>query len=220
MKRAMIRISIATGLFLFMSAANAMGGIWLLEINYLMDGESRTTFVLADFWANDFDQYVGNDSLFAIELQKQLGNSGPVIVFDEIIDQEEIASIAAFPMSPFHVVAGSKSTLRLEDISKPSLTRIWKKDDYVVNVLTALTLSDTTWISDSASKELPLGEEVGCRLEVYSFDASKDVHTLMQEFTGIYSKKESDRTLYDAKSRMILQNLKANKVVVVELCGC
>ena len=207
-------------LLLWSLSSTAMGGIWLLEINYQLNGLSKTGFVRADYWADDFDQYIGRDSLFELAFEEHFGSIDQIDIYDELLDREKIASIASFPMHPFQILEESKRTVSRQDLKHLSLIKVWKKNDYWIDVLTPITELDITWISGKTTIEHPIGNDVGCRLEVHNFGSKQDHKKLLNDFVNLYSIKENDPNSYDKKGSLLLQRLKKKKIVIVELCGC
>lgn len=196
----------------------AIGGIWVLEVKYQLSNCSRTTYVLADYWADDFDKFKGKDAQFEAALEKQFGDQ-PITVFDNLVDQENIANAATFPMHPFIRGHSSERVLHLNHIQGISLVKVWEKVDYMIEVQTGITEADIPWISKKAALTHPVGEDVGCRLEVHSY-CEQDNSGLLEQFVWLYENKEEAPERYANESPCLLQRLKYRGVVIVELCGC
>lgn len=209
-------------LLLFPLISSAMGGVWVLEIDYELNGRRAHGFIRADYWANDFQDLVRKDAAFQKSFHQYYGETGAVMVYERMDDREEIALKATFPMHPFVLDEGSKFGIMIEDMSNISLRKVWVKDDYLIEVLTALVPADTTWIGGDAEITYPLGEDVGCRLEVYNFGESPvDALTLEAMIQAYQEPGPEDQNLIGVSSLgLLLTRLQKQKVVVVELCGC
>lgn len=216
----MKKILTILALLLLSSYTFAIGGVWVLEIEYSVNGKGQIGYIVDEDWTEGFETFIGKDSLFNIKFRRKFENSDSLKVYEKIIDQEKLSEIADFPMHPFFLVEKSKKYVLLDEIERVSLIKVWKKIDYTVNVLTKITIADTSWIKENNSKEYPIGDDVGCRLEVYNFGDGKSYKLLLSEFSNLYLKKEK-LTLEERKRyNELLKKLKEFKVIVVELCGC
>lgn len=201
--------------------AFALGGVWVLEIQYELNGESRHGFVLADYWADDYERFISAGTAFTPEFQNAFMGYDSIAIYDQIIDREVIARTAVFPIHSFELVQESQKLYSPSDIQQVELIKIWRRNDYVINVLTNISLADTAWIGGAADVVYPIGQDVGCRLEVYHFSEKSESTTLLQEFATLY-KLESDSLTLKQRERktQLLEKLKQLQVVIVELCGC
>lgn len=205
----------------YIPKAKAMGGIWVLEVRYEWKGVTQTGFIQASSWAEEFDTLIGLDSLFDQKLRHVYTGWDSIIIYDQIENRERIAKHATFPIHSFMLDQSSGHEYPIKDISELSLIKVWRRIEYVINVLTPINDSDTTWISGPSTIEYPIGEEIGCRLEVHVYSHSKEHAPLVLEFASLYSVDPSLLTLKMEEDKLrLLEKLKAKHVVVVELCGC
>jgi pyruvoyl-dependent arginine decarboxylase (PvlArgDC) len=198
----------------------AMGGVWVLEIEYQTGNKKVTGFILADYWADDFDKFVGHNASFQIEFKKRFEERKFITIFKEIVDNEQLAKVATFPMHPFRLVQESSSEILVSDIKNVSLVKLWEKVAYTINVLSTVIQSDVGWISASTTITYPVGNEVGCRLEVHNYTKNSDHRPLVKEFAKLYLKKNTLSEQQKNRYAHLLQKLREKRVIIVELCGC
>lgn len=207
-------------LFLSSSFVFGAGGVWVMEIEYSINGRRNVGYVVDHNWDDKFENYINKDSIFNFEFRNKYRNSDSLQIYEKIIDQEKLYKTATFPMHPFFLVENSMKYVRLDEMEKLSFKKIWKKTSYTINVLTKITLADTNWISKISLIQHPVGEEVGCRLEAHNFLKSKSSQSLLLEFSDLYLRKENLTPKERKKYNKLLEKLKELKVVIVELCGC
>jgi hypothetical protein len=203
--------------------ANGGGGIWVAEVLYDHNGISQTGYIIADIWLEDDRDLLKNDSLFDAEFRSGYSPSDTVVIYHQLYNREQLAERALFPMHPFMLNKDSLALICLSEIRSISLTRVWKRNDYVVRVLSDISLSDTTWISDSTLLEpvrYPAGDDAGCRLEVYDFNPSFDPARDLNELSLLYSPDTTVSENGNEKFQRIIDRLRKKKIVVIELCGC
>lgn len=191
-----------------------------MELEYSLHGKRQIGYIVDEEWTEGFETFIGKDSLFNIEFRRKFKNSDSLKVYEKIIDQEKLSEIASFPMHPFFLVEESLKYVLLEEIERVSFIKLWRKVDYYINLLTKITLSDSIWIKEYNSKEYPIGDDIGCRLEAYNFGDGEPYKLLLSEFGNLYLKKEKLTHEEQKRYNELLKKLKDYKVVVVELCGC
>ena len=199
------------------------GGIWVAEISYDHEGHRHTGYVLADIWVENDPDLLVNDSLFDAKIRHLHTSSDTLMIYRHLTDREQLAGKALFPMHPFLLNRDSVSFLCISDIGHMSLNRIWKRNDYDIRVLSEISLSDSSWVSDKELLEpiiYPVGEEVGCRLEVYDFNPSFDPSHEMNEITRLYNQGYPVTGVEEIRLQEIIHMLKEKRIIVVELCGC
>lgn len=198
--------------------ARAIGGVWVLELSYSKDGKTVTGYFRADYGADHYTPS-GWDTLHS-EFMEKFGDADSVFLYSRIEDRELLAAAASFPMHPFEMVNGSRYTVALDDLKDLRLEKVWKRIDYMVNVLTPLEMSDTAWIGLKDTVEFPIGDDVGCRLEVHRLVPVTGYQSLIRELVELYQAKEPLSPADTRRFEFVLQELKAKRIVVVELCGC
>lgn len=197
-----------------------MGAVWVLEIKFKMDGQLQHAYFDASFNTDDFIESRSHQKLFEAAFRERYGAKDSITVFEKIIDHERIAEVASFPMLSFHLVESSAKQVSLSEISEIELVKIWRKDEYWIDVLTKLVDADTSWIGSKANVEYPIGNEVGCRLEVHKFGPASNYKNLIDEFIGLYQLEKPRSHQNQGRFHQLLAELKEQKIVVVELCGC
>lgn len=199
-----------------------MGGVWVLEIDYQYNDHRAHGFVRADSWAMDLDQLVRKDADFQQAFYENYRTSGPLMVYEHIIDREDLALAATFPMHAFRLVEESATGILIENMSGLSLRKVWVRDNYLIEVETALDDGDIDWIGGKAKLSYPLGDEMGCRLEVYNFGTEEVDDVTMEALIEAYHAQSNEKGgfLTVTTYSQILAQLKQQKIVVVELCGC
>jgi len=209
-------------LFLLLIGLNAFagGGTWVLEIDYNLNGQPHHGYLVADAWANDYSKYINNQNGFKEAIGNKIKGTKEVIIYDQIVDNEQLSKKASITIPPFTLVRGSETKVMFNKIGDISLIKLWKKSDYVINVLTTLSQIDGNWLSKEAITTHPVGLDVGCRLEVHHFKTTRRGEKLVEEFVNLYKNKDQDKETYLEKSKLLLNMMKNKGIVIIESCGC
>lgn len=192
----------------------------MLEITYKLKGQLQRAYIDASYNTDDFSESRADQQKFEAAFRERYGAKDSITVFEKIIDHERIAEVASFPVHSFHLVESSAKQVSLSEISEIELVKIWRKDEYWIDVLTKLVDADTSWIGSKANVEYPIGNEVGCRLEVHNFGPVSNYKNLIDEFIGLYQPEKPRSHQNLGRFHQLLAELKEQKIVVVELCGC
>ncbi|MBK9286083.1 MAG: hypothetical protein IPM51_17445 [Sphingobacteriaceae bacterium] len=216
----MFKLAVSLVLLFTFNLGNAAAGIWLLEIKYTQNGKSQKAFVVNAQTTEDYSNYIGNDSLFETAFRKNFGQTDSLAIYSQIIDHEKLAKAVSFPMHPFHLSEKHIRYIHLSQIKNISLKKIWVKNDYHIEVLSPLQYTDTLWLKKKGMIEYPIGDEVGCRLEVHKFSAKETYKAELKQFCDLYLRKEKLIDSEKKQYKRLLKKLKTKKIIVVELCGC
>jgi len=199
------------------------GGVWVAEISYDLHGSRETGYLVADIWIESDPELLLNDTLFQSELLSRYVPSDTLVIYRQLIDQEFLAGIALFPMHPFTLNTFTASRVCVDDIHSVSMNKVWKRIDYGIRVLSDISLSDSSWIADRSILEPvihPVGDDAGCRLEVYDFNPVYDPTEEIEVLSHLYRPyRLLDKDLAK-RCQDTIYRLKQKRIVVVELCGC
>jgi len=211
-------------IIIFFSGFNAaaIGGEYVLQIQYLLNGKQTSGFIYVDYWdiEVDLEQTKLTDKAFDSLFRKLFIDYEEVTVYSELIDHELLSETASFPMHPFEINNNSAQKIKVAKIKNVRFVRIWKRIAYGIDVLTKLQLKDTSWISGKSNTTYPVGQDVGCRLEVYNFGNQEIPEKLIKQLILEYSNMDGMDANQKQKNRTVLADLKKRKIVVVEMCGC
>ena len=199
----------------------SMGAVWVLELEYRENGgRLQTGYIDGSFHTGDFGPMADNPSHLLNELMTRYGKDDSLQIFTQIIDNEKLAEVASFPMHSFKLVESSRVVYSVNSLADLSLKKIWSKDEYWIEVLTRLELKDSIWIRNKGIVDFPLGQEVGCRIEVHNLGEREIEERLLTEFIKLYKMDTPRSHQNQGRYHTILAELKENKIVLVELCGC
>lgn len=198
----------------------AVGGIWVLELEFTYQNHAQTGYIQAGVWADNWVDRYDDDTGFTKAFHNHYHAKDTLTIFKHIIDREALSTAASFTIHPFFLVDSAVLHLTVEDLLHVKLRKVWKKMDYHIVALTPLTNADTSWISGKKTTSYPLGQEVGCRLEVHHFSDQNVPSKLLGDFVELYKRKSDLNKIEQQRYLKLLDDLKSKKVVVVELCGC
>ena len=199
----------------------SMGAVWVIEIEYRLNGgELLTGFIDASYITNSFENTKDDSDLLLTELNNRFGKNDSLPIYDLIIDHEILAKTASFPMHPYHLFEGSVNFQSVNSIAQVNLIKVWTKNEYWIDVLTRLDNMDTTWVGREGNIDYPLSQDVGCRLEVHNLGSFDINQKLMDEFLVIYKMDIPRSHQNQGRFHKILGEMKKDKIVLVELCGC
>lgn len=203
------------------NTAFSMGGECIMEIIFEYNGDRFHGYLPTEYWGQNLDSsYYGSDKFQAV-FEKYYYSLDEITIYGEIKDQEILAKNASFSMHSYEILHGSAKTFNPKQMKDVILFDSWCRIAYGIEVLTPLVLADTSWISKEIyHKSYPIGNEIGCRLEVYHFTKNTDVQSQLNKLAELYEQSQGEGLPQTREVYAILKELKKKKVVVLELCGC
>ena len=192
----------------------------IYQIEFKCNGEYHQGYITGGYSSPSIDStYLFDDEQFEKAIRSCNRFQLELEVYSVLKDWTVVKEKASFPMQPFEM--GDKlMTYPIKDVNNLHLVKIWKRSDYHIKVLSPINSTDSKWYGNSYQISKPIGDDVGCRLEVFSFENHPENKTLIKKFTELYlNPKENDAIYYNYRKRL-LELLYLNKVVIVELCGC
>lgn len=209
-----MRLLVYTLFFLAYTVNWSMGGEWYQKIYYQDGNSEKIGYLKCDYWINDFVPPKNKVTFKQFYLNHADLEDDSITVYTDLIDQSHFSKAATFPIHPFEINPTHFVRFEINELEINNIGKLYVRDDYHIKMLTPLFDSDTTWIYDKPIKSLPLGDEVGCRLEIYEFTASPSNRSYIDRLVSLY--------LIDDKKRMekLLQIMNSLHIIVVELCGC
>lgn len=208
------------GLFLTSNTLFAEGLEQFMEFTFILNGERKTAFISCHISPDEEKTFVENQLAFEEYFLSRFGKEDIVEYNNSIIDYSHYARYTKVPLPAFAFSKSSKRELPRSFFLKVELIRIWNRSDYFSQILTPLSPEDTAWLKKEFSKILPVGEDVGCRLEIYQFKRSLE----LTEEINILSKEYSSENGYMKSTPFYVKEaileLKRKKALVIERCGC
>ncbi len=195
----------------FSNLSFSIGGIWLQEVFFLHNNSKYHGYVICDHW---IQSHTALKSSFLEVYKMHNAKVDSLTIYFDVTDWSNIKENATFPMHQFSVNQANFSRFSFDDIKLSATGKLLSNIDYHIEVLSPICEEDISWYDDKSEVYYPVGEEVGCRLEVYMFHESAHTSHLIQELGKLYLGEEPD------KLQLLTRSLYRRKVVVVELCGC
>ena len=227
MKKILVLISTIVPLF-----ACADGRDWAIEITYHTSDGQHTGFLSSQYWVKDCEERflpfdttlieaegVPARTAFEHEFFSRYGAQEAIYIYDRIIDRFAYSRNSKLPIPPWSFDETSGHAVELAAMHSIRLVRVLVKTDYFMDVHSPLEPADTTWIGGASKVYYPVGQEVGCRLEIYSF-SDQPVEALIDEYGALYLRREKLSPFELKRYNSVLLQLKAARVIVIELCGC
>jgi len=199
--------------------AQAYADIHALQVEFRENGVPTTVYFIVGYWGQeDLSNYIGNREEFRAAFFENHRTTDSIQCYTRIIDHQYIANAAKFPMHSFEIDDSSLRTVHPNQLNTMKLVHAWYANEYWINVLTPIMHSDADWIGGKAKTTYPVGNEVGCRLEVYHFTKT-DSEKWEKEMAALYL-LETRTKEQEKRFQMLFELLKRHRVVVVEMCGC
>ncbi len=197
----------------------AEGAEIVYEIQYKTNGSIKTGYIFGGFTDSNTDSIYKNHPKEFQEHMLSHGTYEDTISIHLVLhDLTDIQAKAAFPIHSFQL--GSEVIhIPSNQITFMKLIKTWIKSDYHIEMLSEYRQEDTLWFNNKHNIYYPVGVEIGCRINAYEFDSSKNNKVLLKQFGIEYLKKVTTPSDYQYRKRLI-QLLYQNKVIIIELCGC
>lgn len=216
----MKNILLFVGLFLTSSTLLADGLEQYMEISFLLNGERKTAFIPCNISAEEEITFIENRLAFEEYFSNKFNREDIIEYNNSIIDYGLYRNYTKVPLPAFAFSKSSKRELPRSFFLKVELIQIWSRSDYFSQILTPLSPEDTAWLKKEFSKILTVGEDVGCRLEIYQFKRSLDITEEINILTKEYSAENGYMKSTPFYVKEAILELKRKKVLVIERCGC
>jgi hypothetical protein len=190
------------------------------EIEFEHNNKIHVGYITGGYSSIEIDStFFYDDKQFELSVKNWDRNIKELEVYSELIDWTSVMQVAIFPVQPFEI-GGEVSVYPTNEIKKLHLIKIWKRSDYHIKVFSPITIRDTSWYDNSFIISKPVGDDAGCRLELYSFEKHSNNQELIKKFKQVYLNPKVNNPIYYNYRKRILELLYLQKVIVIELCGC
>ena len=216
----MKNILLLVGLFLTTSPLLADGLEQFMEMTFVLNGERKTAFIPCYFSPEEEKKFLEDRLAFEEYFSSRFSKEDIIEYNNSIIDYALYGQCTKVPLPAFAFSKSSKRELPRSFFLKVELIQIWNRSDYFSQILTPLSPEDTAWLKKEFSKILPVGEDVGCRLEIYQFKRSLDITEEIKILTKDYSTENGYMKSTPFYVKEAILELKRKKALVIERCGC